>query len=292
MRMQCIERLYKPVFDKEKKMKTLNCKRLKNKYFFLSVVLLLVLSFISWLVVSELVYNVIIRNYTQPGWAEPDKRFSLKCVIRGAISWEGYISCGARFVSDIFPIFAVIPTIPFLFERKSYFSIGASRFPNRKKELWKSVFFYSLQGGLALSTAYFIYFTLGNLYLFRALNDIGGFADIFPAGFYHDHPYLFFVFMTVAMYYPFGFLFAMFACGLSLFCDKEILVIIIPVVTYILTSYIGFHMDIRCLQISSCQTVFNTTTSTLDCYIPLIPLLLFDVVFVSLGVKKRSEFIS
>ena len=270
-------------------MKTIKRIRIKNPYFLCSLIALLLCLGISWFFESTFAEIVFFMDYDAPDLVDLPKDEIRKIMLDGIMCWEIYIDSAMRYLVDLFPLFAIIPTIPFLREYKSYFIFGTARFKNHNKSVLHAIFIYALQGGLCISVAFVIYFSIGSFFMVPTIENISGFAAIFPQGFYMEHPYLFFVFMSTTIYFLIGFVFAGLACALALWTKKEFLIIILPLVIYILDSYLGSIFRLQIFQLSSSVIAFNTVYSTFETFIPLIPFAIFGFSLIIVGLRRRRK---
>ena len=270
-------------------MKRINIFRIKNPYFFISLLALLLCLGISWFFESTYAEVMFFMDYNAPDLASFTKNEIQSIMLEGILSWEMYIDAAMRYIVYVFPIFAIIPTIPFLKEIKSYFVFGAARFQNYNQKIIRSLLIYILEGGLCISLAFVIYFTIGKFFMVPTIHDISGFASIFPEGFYSEYPYLFFVFMSLTIYFSIGCVFAGLSCAIALFTKKEFYIILIPISLYILEFYLSGILNLHLLQVPTSVIAFNTSYSTLETFIPLIPLMILDILLVFIGLKRRKK---
>lgn len=261
--------------------------RLLQPCFFMSIIILICVLFISWFFESYFAEIMFFMDYDAPDLKGVSPLEVKQSLLQDILTWERYIDASMRYVVNFLPIFAILPTIPFLKEVRSYFILGANRFINYRKELMKAIAFYSIRGGIGISIAFVIYFSIGNLFVIPSIDDIGGFASIFPKDFYSQHPYLFFVFMALTIYFVIGFVFAFMACGLILFTEKELFILVIPLAGYFISNYLGYAFNLLPFKISESICAFNTLYSTSEIFIPVIPLLIIDVILLYFGIRKK-----
>ena len=261
--------------------------RIKEKRILISMISLLLLLYVTWFFESEFAEVMFFMDYDAEDLAPNAKSILLDSIL----TWERYIDSSMRYIINFFPMFSVFPALHFLQERKSYFVLGAHRFNNYKKSIVNSIIMYSLIGGFVISISFTVFFLLGNLFLKASITNIGGFAMIFPDGFYAQNPCLFFLFMAWTIYFLIGFVLALLTCGLALFLDKEIYISIATFVIYIGLSFLGQMFDFLPFKISESVCAFNTLYSTVEIFVPAISILIFDIVLVGVGVFKRGKFV-
>lgn len=268
-------------------MKTINKIRFNQPYFYISIGILFLILSISWFFESYFAEVMFFIDYNAPdliGIADAKNE-----LLESVLTWERFIDASMRYVVNIFPLFAILPVIPFGFERQSYFIFGAARFKNYTRELYCTILKYSIWGGICISAGFFIYFSVASLFMKPSINDIGGFSAIFPPDFYSNHPYLFFVFLSLTIYFAVGVVFAGMACVISLYTDKEFYMLCIPILVYIGDSYLGYSINFLPFKISESVCAFNTLYSTGQIFIPLLPLAIGDVLLAIFGVQKRRK---
>lgn len=270
-------------------MKKINIYRICNPYFFISFFALLLCLGISWFFESTFAEIMFFMDYNAPDLTELTKTEYQKIFLDSIMHWEIYIDSAFRYIVYIFPLFAVVPTIPFLRERKSYFVFGAGRFKSYNKTLIQAILVYTLEGGLCICLAFIIYFTIGSFFMTPALDNISDFASIFPEGFYSKFPYIFFIFMSMTIYFLIGCVFAGLSCAIALYTRKEFYVLFIPILIYMLEYYTYSLFRLHLFHIPSSVIAYNSSYSTLETFIPLIPLAALDFLLVWIFLKRRRR---
>lgn len=271
-------------------MKSIYFKRFKNKYLFISIILLFFVLAISFFIHSGIL-EILLYDYGAEVPGNMTEYEIKKHAIDSVLYWEFWIQDGVWYNENIFPIYAMIAALPFLLECNTFFQLGANRFTNRRKELGKSIASYGLMGGLSISLGFLLYFLIGCYFCLPEMKSLGGFESIFHYNLYQKHPFLFLCFMDFTIYFLFGILFAIMTCGAILCFNNKLTAIILPMFVYVVGSYIGEGFGIRILQISSCTTVFCTNHTTGQCFVPLISLVIIDTVLLICGVKKNEKII-
>lgn len=270
-------------------MKKINLFRIKNPYFFISLFSLIFCLGVSWFFESNFAEIMFFMDYNAPDLTELTKSEYQNIFLESIMHWEIYIDSAFRYIIYFFPLFAIIPTIPFLRERRSYFVFGASRFRSYNKNLIRSLLVYTLEGGFCICLAFVIYFSIGSFFMTPALVDISGFASIFPEGFYSKYPYLFFIFMSTTIYFLIGCVFAGLSCSIALFTDKEFYVMLIPILIYILQYYTYSIFKIHLFHIPASVIAYNSPYTTLENFIPLIPFVILNVLLVLIFLRRRKN---
>ncbi len=275
-------------------MKIITKHKIFNKYNFLSLLSMLLILWISWAFVSYF-FEVLTMDYFAPDLGiktqaeASEARYNF---ITSLLTWERYIDSAMNYMVYIFPLFSLLAVLPFHNELKSYYVFGANRFNNYNKKILRGVLSYSLIGGLLVVLVFAIFFSVGAIFMVPQISDIGGFASIFPEDFYSHHPYLFFMFLTVTMYFAIGFIFSLLGCGIALISDRPHNIIMIPMIAYISDAYIlGGYLGLTNYQIFGSVCAFNTTLSTGKSFIPLSPFLIAAIIVVIVGLKRNKRIV-
>lgn len=264
--------------------------RLFNKYNLISIIALLIFLFVSWAEAS-LFIEILTMDYNAPDLSGTKSEI-MTLLLSQIFTWERFIDSSMYYTIYIFPIFALLPIIAFHNEKKLYFQQGFNRFKNYNKSIIKTILTYSVIGGLTISLGFIIYFTIGSFFMTRSIQNIGGYASILPDRFYVNHPYLFFVFLAITMYFTIGFVFGLFGCGISMMVENKYLIIAIPLIVYILDAYIIGGLGFVDLQIFRSVASFNTTLSTFESFIPIIPFLVISIILIVIGLIKNRKIVN
>ena len=198
--------------------------KILNKYNVLSFISMLLVLWISWAFVSNFI-EILTMDYFAPDLAVKTQQEANQLryeYIISILTWETYIDSSMNYVVYLFPLFSLITVLPFYNELKSYYVFGANRFRNYTKEVLRGVFSHALIGGLLIVLVFTVFFSIGSIFMQSSLTDIGGYASILPDGFYSKHPYLFFMFMTVTIYFTIGFVFSLLGCAIALVSNKSL----------------------------------------------------------------------
>ncbi len=269
-------------------MKKITHYRWGNRYCIVSSLLLLSILFISWCFFSTFL-EVLTLDYSAPDLVDSNKYEVMRMMLNGVLSWENFIDSSMRYVIYIFPIFALLPIVAFHGEKKLYLQQGYHRFKNYRLEVIKTILHYSLIGGLVIALTFVAYFTLASFFMTASIENIGGYASIFPSDFYSNYPYLFFVFMAMTIYFAIGFTFALLGCGISMLVDNKYLIVAIPLSLYLLDAYILGGLGVVNFQIFMSVCSFNTLLTTVESFIPLIPFITLAIIVNFIGIRKNQR---
>ena len=231
-----------------------------------------------------------------------NRREMLPIFLQQIMSWERLLISSMAYVVSFLPLFFIFPTMLFSSELKSYFIFGAHRFKSQSKRLMHSMIEHSFIAALVGSSAFILFFAITGLFVTTHHNWMTVFGSFFPDGFYENNTLLFFIFMFSTVYFSFGFIFAFISCGLMLFTERPYYVIFGITAAYYLYFYVGGYLDyflslyvghhIEFFWLGSTVTAFNTFRTTLQVFIPLIPIAIIAGVIVFFGIRKRAKNIS
>lgn len=271
-------------------MKRITKFRMFNKYNVISFIVMLIVLWISWAFVSCFI-EILTMDYSAPdlGITSVEEKNDVRYrFIISILTWERYIDSAMNYMVYLFPIFSLITVIPFCDELKGYYSYP-QRFGNYKKALIKGILHHSFIGGALISLVFIVFFSIGAIFMIPQIENIGGYASIFPDEFYSKHPYLFFVFMSITIYFSIGFTFGLLGCSIALATRKKHDVIIIPMILYLCDAYIlGGMLGLYKYQIFGSVCAFNTTYSTIETFIPLIPFIIISLIIIGYNFKSSK----
>lgn len=249
---------------------------------------------ISWAILSGFL-EILFMDYSAPDLTKELTKDEIRFLLFDQILvWETLVSSSISYIVYFFPLFALIPIVGFLKERKSIMNMATHREKSLTCTYFKMIYQYALIGGLTVSITMFIYFTVFDYFMYPSIQDIGGYMDIFPDDFYMNHPYLFFVFMAFSIYLFISVSYALVGTGVALFTDKEYMVLIIPLFLYYTEHFISVVTKTMQTNIFEAVLSYNTLYSTGQVFIPVIPVFMVGVFLNVLGVKRQisKEIIS
>ena len=272
-------------------MKTISKYRIFNKYNVISFTSMLLILWISWAFASYFI-EIITMDYYAEDLAISTKEEADNAryqFIIGILTWERYIDSAMRYIVYIFPLFSLLTVLPFCDELNGYYSYPA-RFKNYSKSLINGILCHSFIGGITISAVFFVFFSVGTVFMVPQIENIGGYASILPDDFYYQHPYLFFLFMSFTIYFAIGFVFSLLGCSIALVTRKKHHVIIIPMLLYLCDAYIlGGVLGLYKYQIFGSVCAFNTVYSTFENFIPLLPFFIISILIILIyNLKQRN----
>lgn len=265
--------------------------RIFNSCVIMSIGGLLLVLLISWAFNSSFMEVMFFMDYGAEDLEGTVKEIRHALLFNTNIfTWEMYIDSAMWYLVNFLPLFAVIPVIPFLKEKKSYFVYGSNRFKSYIKTQIFTILKYGLVSGLCISVAFSLFFTIGLAYMVPSISYIGEYTSIFPENFYGEHPYLFFMFMTWSIYFAFAFVFGLMASGVSLWTEKSYYVLLFPMVYYLASNYLSaLFLGLLPIHLSACVIAFNTNYSTFKTFVPLVLPAVISVVMIATGIRNERR---
>lgn len=258
--------------------------RLYNRYTILGVLTLFGSLFCSWLFASNF-FNILTQDYNAPDLIG-NKREIRQQFLSQILTWEGLIDSSMFYLINFIPILFIIPTLALFNEKRSFFILGKSRFISLKKEIYLSVFYHTIFSAISTVLTLLVFFSIGGLFVHRSLDNIGGFASVFPDDFYQNNPYLFFVFLICSIYFALAISFSYLSSSAILILEKEYQVIAFILVFYLSYGQLGILSSSSFFDIFSSFTAFNTIKNTYEVFLPIFPILGISTFFLWYGTDK------
>ena len=261
----------------------------RKKYVPLTIFSLLGALALSWVFASNF-FEIMTMDYDAPDLV--GTKSEIRTNFLGQIStWEIFVDSSMFYLINFIPVFFVLVSLGLYAEKRSIYTMGRHKFKSFKKKIYKDVFEYIVLSTLTVTFTFALYFSVGSLFVYRSLEDIGGFASVLPNGFYSNHPYLFFMFMIFTIYLGLAFTFNLIAVALVLLLDQEYKVIIGVLAIYFIYGKIGAMSGLVWFDVFTSFTAFNTLYSTFETFLPLLGLLIIGLLLLVLGVNKTlTEF--
>ncbi|MDR2833331.1 MAG: hypothetical protein LBV67_06430 [Streptococcaceae bacterium] len=262
--------------------------RFKNKIIFSGFILLFSLLLISWIFASNF-FEIMTMDYNAPDLVQGnhwDMRMEFLKVI---LTWENLVDSSMYHLINFMPIFAVIPTLVFFDEKNYLFSFSKNKLKSIKSYLCSSILFYSLLCGFFTSIVFTLFYSLGGVFVYRSLENIGGFLAIFSKDFYVNHPYLVFLIMIWTVFFSASFVLGFLLCTLMILFNKRYQAIIALLTITFSFSVIDSILGLNFLNIYQMFLAFNTIKQTLFIFLPVVPFFILALVFYLIGCKKVEE---
>ena len=241
----------------------------------------------SWLFASNFL-EIMTMDYNAPdliGTKQEIRRNFLEQIS----TWEIFIDSSMFYLINFIPVLFILPTLGLFAEKRSLYIFGRHRYPSFKKAVYKDVAQYVFLSVVTVVFSFITFYSIGGLFVYRSIEDIGGFSAILPENFYINHPYLFFVFMVCTIYLSLTIVFSLLSCALVLLTDREYKVILLILLIYFLYGKLGVYTESILFDIFTSFTAFNTNYSTFETFIPLVILLIISLILLALGVKKVTK---
>lgn len=253
----------------------------------LSIVILIGGLITSWLFASNFI-EIMTMDYDAPDLIGTKQEIRHN-FLQQISTWETLVDSSMFYLINFIPVLFILPTMGLFAEKRSFYVLGRHRYPSFKKAVYKDVVQYVLLSVITVVVSFLGFYSISGLFVYRSIDDIGGFSSILPENFYIDHPYLFFVFMVCTIYVGLAIVFSLLSCALILLVDREYKVILLILLIYFLYGKLGVYTESVWFDIFTSFTAFNTTYSTFETFIPLIVLFMISVLLLILGVKKTTK---
>lgn len=279
-------------------MKNLFETRLFNRYVYITAFFLVVSLFLSWIFVSGLVEILFLDYgaYDLPQRAASENRAEmLPIFLQQIMIWEMLVDSSMAYIIHFLPLFFIFPTIPFFYEKKSYFVFGRHRFKSLSKSLWRGIVQHSLVAAFINSATFITFYAITGIFVTRESAWMTMYGSFLPQSFYQNYPFLFVVFMFLTIYFALAFVFAFISCSVLLWVDNPFYGIFGIVIAYYIYlnvgSYLDYILNLRfdLFWLGDTVASFNTWRTTSEVFIPLIPLFLIGIVIAYFGVKKEER---
>lgn len=263
--------------------------RLTNRYLYGSYFVLILFLFVSWLFASGFI-EILTLDYNAPDLVPGYKDEIQQVYLYQISTWERLVDSSMYYLINLMPIAIVLPTMAFFEEKRMLLLFAKQRVSSITKELFKASVVYALLSALYTALAFTTFYSIGGLFVRRGLEDIGGFASIFPPNFYQEHPYLFFLFMVWSIYFLSSLCLSLLSCGLILILDKKYQVLLVILVIAFTTTFLKNITTLKIFDVYAMFLAFNTLDETLEMFLPLLLLigLIIPVFWFGLNRVKKN----
>jgi len=242
---------------------------------------------LSYLIYNEYLQDWFIEKRNPSGFLEPAFReYFLTLDLQSILTWEYFVSYSMFNMPLIFPLFSVLPCIPFSFELRSYFILGRHRFKSLKRSYYQMILKYAFISASFVTLTMAVIFSIAGLFLMPALNDLGTIDDLFPNGFYNEYPLVVFLFMIFGYYGPLIFSYALLTMGFMLWTKRIYLIPIFVYMTFIIQTNISFIFDSPVLNIQRNIVAYNILLPLPQLYISIGIVAIIAIIIIYFGVKK------
>jgi hypothetical protein len=261
--------------------------KIRNRYMLLTMICLGGGLTISWLFASGFL-EIMTLDYNAPDLVGT-KQEIMRSFIGQISTWERLVDSSMFYLINFIPVLFILPTLGLFAEKNSLYVFGRHRYSSFKKAIYKDVIQYVLLSSGTVVFSFLLFYSIGGIFVYPSIENIGGFASVFPENFYMNHPYLFFVFMVCTIYFSLAIVFSLLACALILWTDREYKVILLIMFIYFLYGKLGVYTENLWFDIFTSFTAFNTIYSTGETFVPLIILFILSLILLITGVNKTVK---
>ena len=261
--------------------------KIRSRYMLLTFFFLIGGLTSSWLFASHFL-EIMTMDYNAPDLVGTKEEIRHNFLIQIS-TWENLVDSSMFYLINFVPILFILPTLGLFSEKRSLYVLGRHRYSSFKKTIYKDIIQYVLLSAMTVVVSFLTFYSIGGLFVYRSIDDIGGFASILPENFYMNHPYLFFVFMVCTIYFSLAIVFSLLSCALILLTDREYKVILFILLIYFLYGKLGVYTGSAWFDIFTSFTAFNTLYSTGETFLSLITLLIISLTLLVIGVNQTVK---
>lgn len=264
--------------------------RFWNKYNILNCIIVIVILVVSYIVYNEYLQTFMKDILTRPRDIHPDayEGFILLS-LKGLLTWEYFVSYSMFNMPLIFPLFSVLPCIAFTTELRSYFIYGKHRFNNIKRYYWFTILQYASIATITVTVSMAFVFTIAGFFMVAQLSSLGSIDSWLPQGYYHDCPYLVFMFMIFGYYGPMIFSYALMTLGLALWTKRVYLLPIGIYMLFFIQTRLAVYFDLPYLNIERNIVAYNITVPLWQMYASFLCIAFIAIIVIYFGIKKASK---
>lgn len=244
---------------------------------------------ISWFF-SSYFFEILTMDYQAPDLINSDKREIQKSFIIGILTWETLVDASMFYLINFLPLIVVLPTLNLFNVKRVNYQIGKNRYLNLSKEIKKKVLYYSFLSAGTASLAFSVFYSIGGLFVYRSIENIGGYSFLYPNNFYINHPYLFFISMVWTIYFAAFFVLSFITCGLVLYYQKVYQVLGILFLICFGVSSLSNIIGLPIINIYSAFTSYNTQLKTYESFVSVVLFGIIGQVLFFIGKTKVQCF--
>ena len=250
----------------------------------------MVILLFSYFMYNEDLQTLLKDILVRPGEVHPDahKGFII-LTLQSILTWEYFVSFSMFNMALIFPLFSVLPCIPFTTELHSYFIYGKHRFTNVKKQYWLTIIQYASIATITVTMSMAFIFTIAGFFMISTLPDLGSIDDWLPQGVYREYPYFVFMFMIFCYYGPMIFSYALLTLGLALWTNRVYLLPIWIYIIFVVQTRIAVYFNLPYLNIERNIIAYNTMVPLWQMYVSILFVAFIAVIVIYFGIKKASK---
>lgn len=273
-------------------MKMTNRVLLVNRYYSISFLLIILISFFSWFFLSQ--YDLALFVWNPPNHLTRQEYLDL------IFPFANYPVEGFSIMQLLLPVFSGMIVLPF-FQIKKIFSFAYTRTKSYKTMIVKIILKNLLIGCTYLFVAYLVFLCIGASFL-PIREDVGAprelFTEILGKNFFYEHMFLFYVIDGFLKFFVFPLVYGLFAIAVSFLTNKEYVALLLPIAYFlvldILISVLNAMVPIDIFFLSPAYTIMSNTRVYLNGFAilaPLLPPLVFSlgVICWKLCIKQKGS---
>ncbi len=263
-------------------------RKIQFRYVPITFVILFIALTISWFFSSEL-FGILTMDYNASDLIG-EKNEIQSAYIYQILTWESLVDSSMFYIINFLPLLVVLPTLSLFDEKKLFFKMAKHKLSNLDKKITITVLKYSLISAVTVSSVFTLFYSIGGLFVHRSIEDIGGFASLFPTDFYPNHPYLFFIIMVWTIYFASSFVLSFISSSIILIVENEYTVLASILFLCMGLSLLSNVVNIPYLNIYDAYVAFNTTNQTHETFYPVIAFFMIGVGIFIYGKNKLKKY--
>lgn len=264
--------------------------RFWNKYIALNSIILMMILLFSYFMYNENLQTLLKDIFVRPDDIHPDAhRGFIILSLKSILTWEYFVSFSMFNMALIFPLFSVLPCIPFTTELRSYFLYGKHRFTNIRKHYWFTIIQYASIATITVTMSMAFIFTLAGFFMIPTLSTLGSIDSWLPEGTYTKYPYVVFMFMLFFYYGPMIFAYALLTLGCALWTQRVYVLPICVYIIFIVQTRIAVYFNLPYLNIERNIIAYNIGIPLWQMYVSILVVAVIAIIIIYFGINKASK---
>lgn len=261
-----------------------------NKYVLINACILITILTCSYFMYNDY-FHVWLREYLHPsGIVHPGYQEDyLLLTLKSLLTWEYFVSYSMFNMPLFFPLFSVLPCIPFTVELRSLFIFGKHRFASLKKRYYRVILQYASVAAICVTLSMALVFTIGGFFLDSTVNSLGSIDSWLPSNSYSDYPYFVMLFMIFGYYGPMIFAYALLTLSFTFWTRRVYLLPLFVYVLFVAETKLSYYFDSALLDIERNIVAYNILTPLWQMYGSFIIVAFLAFIVMHFGIKKACK---
>ncbi|MBQ8180839.1 MAG: hypothetical protein IJ010_02540 [Ruminococcus sp.] len=276
-------------------MKLITKKRVLNWFSIAALIAMPMILVLSFLIQSSIIDILFVDDFSDIPASEVET--AKDTMISQLLDWNYYHIYSNMFTPLFYPLFATLPVLFLTNENHDYMAFEFVRTRRYKSTVINKCLKYSLLSGVIMMVGYWIFISIGALLNLKSPEyDCGMLMDFIP-NLMNEKPIVGGMVHGMTVYFPFGFIFGLFAAGVAINTRKSYLTILVPHIYYllvgnILSAFYNTTNNYLLQQLSPWHPVTITGQSYAawyTTYYSLIPILIISLLLIAWRLKNESK---